>query len=192
MTPLSNPQIVGGVNRKEGEALDWVHERFSGLITQLIQKLTDDSPETADLVSDTFICLLKTKRKFRTPKNIKQFLIVIARNLSLNLQERQKRAEKHAYGISKLYPVYEDPQTEAAENAAEYISLIYQSIEQLPRTRRHIFLLYYKEGLTNPQIARKLGITEKTVANEKSKALMMLKMEFRPKRIRTFLFNLFL
>jgi RNA polymerase sigma factor (sigma-70 family) len=192
MTPLSNPQIVGGVNRKEGEAIDWVRERFTGLITQLIQKLTNDSPDTADLVSDTFIRLLKTKRKFRTPKNIKQFLFVTARNLSLGLKVKQQRAEKHAYGISKMYPVYEDPQTEAAENAAEYISLIYQAIEQLPRQRRNIFILYYKDGLSNPEIAIKLGITEKSVANEKAKALRMLKMEFRPKRFRTFLLNLFL
>ena len=192
MTPLSNPQIVGGINRKEGEAFDWVRERFTGLLTRLVLKLTNDSPYTADIVSDTFIRLLKTSRKFRTLKNIKQYLVVTARNLSLDLQEKQKEAEKHAYGISQMYPDYEDPQTEAAENAAEYISLVYQSIEQLPRQRRNIFILYYKDGLSNAQIARKLGITEKSVANEKAKALRMLKMEFRPKRFGSFLFNLFL
>ncbi|MFI5192595.1 MAG: sigma factor-like helix-turn-helix DNA-binding protein [Chitinophagales bacterium] len=48
------------------------------------------------------------------------------------------------------------------------LDLIALEIDRLPRQRRLVFVLSYLSGLTNTEIATRLGISEKSVSNQKT------------------------
>ena len=63
------------------------------------------------------------------------------------------------------------------------VEIIDNAIEQLPEKRRLIFRLSRQEGLSNDEIANKLGISKKTVENQITHAIKFLRTKIQDKSI---------
>ena len=67
--------------------------------------------------------------------------------------------------------------------AAELLDLICREIDRLPRQRRLVLVLSYLSGMTNTEIATRLGISEKSVSNQKTLALKTLKLKLNKMKV---------
>ncbi len=96
--------------------------------------------------------------------------------------KRERREELKEELTRRLQRLDEYNETAAiVENAFQ--SIIYLAIEKLPQQAKCIFLLFYLQNLKNQEIARIMGIKEKTVKNQKLTALKKLKLEIERKGI---------
>jgi len=116
-----------------------------------------------DLVQEAFARLLQARRSgsIACPR---AFLFVAARNLALN-RLRHQRIES-TVGLSELEPpVVIDENAAVPESVAraEDLQLLIQAIQSLPTRCRQIMTLRKIYGLTQKEVATRLGISEHTV-----------------------------
>jgi RNA polymerase sigma-70 factor (ECF subfamily) len=186
MNSLYLQRIVGGFNRREDKAIGWIYNEFYPEVYSTISKRTNRSADTPDLVQDVFLKLFHYPGRFDRLQKIRSFLYRAAQNISLDYLRHQQVVRAGASEIERLYPEIAEDSLEAADAMAYHLNLIYRAVEKLPEKCRETFQLYFERNLSNGEIAKQIGLSEKTVANRKSMALKTL-ISHMLKRTRSFL-----
>ena len=131
-----------------------------------------DTEAVQDQVQSVFISLWDNRENFENEKAVKTFLYTSVRNKCLNhlkhLSVRQKHEENLIYELESTQFFTQQVIEEDTFN------LLYQEIENLPKSARKIMLLALK-GLKNKEIAKALDISENTVKTQKKIAYAKLK-----------------
>ena len=135
-----------------------------------------------DVVQDCFVRLLETNRlesleihssdkPLLTSPQLKSFLYTSVRNACID-KLRRKNPILQDVSPSDLQGTISDEQ---AVDSSSREALLWTAIEQLPERCREIFLMSKRDGLTYREIAEELGLSEKTVEHQISKALKILR-----------------
>ena len=121
-----------------------------------------------DVVQDCFVRLMEFKDE---PQNVKAWLYTAVRNRCIDQLRRVSPIE------SDIQPEDLDGQIsdEEAQERSVYEARLWTAIDELPNRCREIFLLSKRDGLTYHEIAQRLGLSEKTVEHQVSKALKRLR-----------------
>jgi RNA polymerase sigma-70 factor (family 1) len=171
-------------NQGNESAFQKLFNYFYPSLCYFAERLTGENVESVDIVIDLFTTLWSKKGSFQSIDNLKAFLYISTRNRCLNyIQSRKKRK------ISEMEIKYlSEDYTNAALIDFEIINAgvmqhIYHQVEDLPPKCKEIFKMVFYEGLTTAEIAKKLGITTKTVLNQKLKAIQLLKVELLKKKL---------
>lgn len=124
-----------------------------------------------DLVQESILRTLRTHAV--TPiGNVRAFLFATARNLALN--HLRHRRHEHPEGLGEIDPRgVLDEQADIPESVArrQEIELLHEALQSLPERCRQVFTLRRIHGLSQKEIAARLGISEKTVENQSVLAL---------------------
>jgi RNA polymerase sigma factor (sigma-70 family) len=173
-------QIVAGLNKRDPEVVGQVWMTYYPLVSGIISRLTNRSPDTKDMVSDTLTGLIRHKGQFESVEKIRSFLITSARNACLNHLNHLRIVQSRSSEIEYHYQNIDSDDMFDAEAYASLRVSIYQGIEKLRPKCKEVFMLYYFKRLKNREIAERLGISEKAVEKRKTKAYHILKMEIKP------------
>jgi RNA polymerase sigma-70 factor (family 1) len=168
--------LVLRFNRRDSAAIARVYDEYYPLVYSIAKKLTSGSADTKDLASDSFVKLLQYKGEFESIIKIKFFLYIATKNTCLDYIKHRQIQHTRAFEIKNYWALTEENALEASEIAADLRRRIHGAVEKLPHQCKQIFLLYYLTGLNNSEIATELGISEKTVSNQKSISKKILKM----------------
>ena len=153
--------------------LDWAN-LFEEEAPRLMRFLRRFGPRISaeDISQDAFakLCAAKTGEI----ANPQAYLMTTARNLALNDLRRQKNAATDAHGdIETIAPAYAaDP--EAQLIAAEGAATAEAALNALEPHLRDALLLHIVEGLTQPEVAKRLGCSRRTVQRYIEAALSQL------------------
>lgn len=170
---------------REGDirAFQRVFEQFYPSLCYFAERLIDDREEAEDIVLELFTKLWQRKEHFETLANIKAFLYISTRNTCLNfLQYRQRKSvsqKELEYLSEREGPVAFDFEL----INAEVMQAIHRQVEELPRQCREIFKLIFFQGLSTAEIADRLGISTKTVLNQKLKAISLIRTELLKRKL---------
>jgi len=132
------------------------------------------SREDADeIVNDTFLVVWDKQDELNLDSSIKSFLYTVVRNKSLNLLKKRKIEiaeldENFEVASNQISPI-EVLQAKETEDA------IFELIDKLPPKCRQIFILSRKEHLSNREVAQIMEINEKTVENQISIAIKLIR-----------------
>ena len=187
MIPLSKQQIIGGFNRRDPTAREWICRKYYAYVRGIVEEITGHSPETMDLVGDVFRKLLDNPGRFKKLNMIRLFLFTTTRNICLNYLRDKKHDPMQIEELEPGHPLLTDNSMEEAENFAAIRNVIYCALQKLPAQTRQIAELGYLQGFPNAEIAARLGIAEKTVGNSKTIALKLLRAELPEIKRRFFL-----
>ena len=176
MMHLSKQRVIGGFNRRESEAIAWIYRSYFGRVFRLVKESTAGSPDAEDLAAEVFYKLIKFPGHFDKLKQIEYFLYRTAKNACLDYLKHQQVIKDHFPELEKYQLDIGDQESEAAEIREKFDSLIRVAAAKLSPHGRRIIILCYAHGLGNGEIARQLGLSEKTVANLKTLALKTLKL----------------
>jgi RNA polymerase sigma-70 factor (ECF subfamily) len=133
-------------------------------------------PEDAgDIIASVFSKLWLHMNRLEKVENIKAYIRTCVRNACMDhrLKESTRSREDEIYAVHYLYSEESELYREAR---AEKLHRINLQIEKLPLRCQEVFKLAYVEGLNNSEIASQLGITNRTVRNQKTHALKMLRL----------------
>lgn len=127
-----------------------------------------DVEQVEDVVQDSFVRLLEATNE---PQNSRAWLYTAVRNRCIDL------LRQHNPLLTDIQPKDLDgliSDDEAQERSFSEARL-WEAIDGLPSRCREIFLLSKRDGLTYREIAQRLGLSEKTVEHQVSKALKRLR-----------------
>ncbi|MDP9040391.1 MAG: sigma-70 family RNA polymerase sigma factor [Bacteroidota bacterium] len=182
-------KVVAGFNRKEDKAFTWIYESYFTRILNTVKKFTLDSSEAFDLTQDVFLVLWEYQGQFDSLRKIYQYLYRTATNDFQDHKKKKSTAKNNEAYVTEYYQNLEDQSRINAESSDQFNHLMYLANEKLPPVCKQVFLLYYTKNQRNKQIAKILGIKNKTVESHKTYAYKMLKLEVK-KSGNTYMFTL--
>lgn len=141
-----------------------------------------DLTDRDDLVQEAFLRVLRLPETTGI-ENPKAFLFATARNLALNLLRHQRHERPNCLGEIDASAVL-DERTDTPEWVArrQEMDLLTEALDALPERCRQVFILRRIHGLSQKQIAERLGISEKTVENQGVLALRKCVEFFRQRQ----------
>lgn len=154
----SHSEYVGGLFRSH----------YQWLCTRLRRHL-DSSAHAEDIAADTFVQLLTSPGvvPIRQPRAL---LTTIAQRLMYQLWRRRDLEQAYLDAL-QLDDVYEAPSPEDLAQMIEALQCIDQLLDGLPAKVKATFLLSQVNGLTYPEIAAELGISQRSVSDYMTKAV---------------------
>lgn len=145
------------VQPHEGALRNWLRVRFPTI------------SDRDDLVQESFLRVWRA-HGHGPIASAKAFLFATARNLALDTLQR-RRPEMHL-GESAASAVFDEhSNTAEAVSRAQEMEILHAALESLPGRCRQIFTLRRIYGMSQKEIAARLGISEKTVEAQNSIAM---------------------
>ena len=147
----------------------YFNDRFGRLYNYALM-LSSQRHISEDLVQNAFLKLWQNREKLSEDKSIDALMMIIIRNEFLDIKRSVfeiRRAEMEE--AEKLEGKSHD--LDSKEELAHYLRLI----GHLPKKRREVFTLSRIQGIPNAEIAKKLGISIRTVEKHINLAFRFLR-----------------
>ena len=145
-------------------------------LRRFVRRRTGSDNLADDVVHDTWLRASATK--VAMPDNARAYVFRMAGNLAVDHMKREgvrsDRETELDNGIPSGRPGVED---EAI--ARQEFAILIDAVRELPPRRRCIFILYRGHGLTMREIAERLGISQKTVQKQVSRAMVHCEARMR-------------
>ena len=149
------------------QPLESAYNNLFGLVYNYAKSYVIDSEQAKEIAQDTFVALWEKRKTLRPDSNLRAFVLQVARNKSLNYLKRQQvnRHYDQYLKYSELSINYHALKDKTAEWVLmqELEALIAKTLEELPEPYRKVFEMSRIENLTYTEIAKKLGVSVKTV-----------------------------
>ena len=165
------------IKLKEGsfQAFEKLYTMYSGKLYNFIMRLSSgDRYMAEEVVQSTFIRIWEVRAKVDSDASFISFLCTIAKNLLMNMYQRQTVAYVYNEYLLKS-GVDRDSQTEDDIDLRFLNDYIDSLAEELPAQRKKIFILSKRQNYTNKEIAGMMGISESTVATQLSLAVKFMR-----------------
>ena len=152
--------------------------RYGKVLARKIARLVKPY-DVEDVVQETYLRLFQAAKRqpIRSPR---AFMLKTVHNLALNklrwadalnhMVETDKQADGESRQESGLEDGTDDRTPEDAVASEQEFSVFCQAIRTLPRQCRRVMLLRRVYGLSQQEVAARLGISERTVENHIAKA----------------------
>ena len=156
-----------GMDKDSFEAL---FRKYFPPLMSFARKILVDEDDAREVVQQVFINLWEKREKIDLSKSLKSYLFTSVHNRSLNvIRDRKKFSAEEVPEMAGEWDV------SAQIESMELEEKIQKPCNHLPEKCRQIFELNRFDGLKYSEIALKLGISVKTVENQMSKALKILR-----------------
>jgi RNA polymerase sigma-70 factor (ECF subfamily) len=161
---------------------------YPGLCIYAQKMISIPEEEAKDLVQSVFLKFWNDHERLAIQSSVRLYLFASVRNKCYDLFRKKNRTVK----IEEI-TVEHDIADESFETyvLSELEALFNKSLDKLPVRCREIFELSRFHGLKNREIAVKLNLSEKTVENQMTKAIRILKEELKDYLPLLILFSLF-
>ncbi|MCU1754912.1 sigma-70 family RNA polymerase sigma factor [Pseudomonas helleri] len=127
----------------------------------------------ADLAQDTFARILNARESVATLREPRAFLSTTARRLIIDQVRRKHIENAYLQELALTAEALEGFQSpEHILSTLEALEHIAFMLEGLQDNVRQAFVLYYLDGLTQSEIARQLGLSDRTVRKYLIQALL--------------------
>ncbi len=144
-------------------------------------RITSDREESEDIVQQAFAYTCERLGDDEEIASIKSYLYRAVHNLAITRMRRLARTDQMNEDIEMAGEV-----TEEEIDTSERDAILWREIGKLPDRCREVFLMSKRDGYTNREIAEELGISEKTVENQMTKAYSRLRESLMPAGRRVF------
>lgn len=135
-----------------------------------------DEQEAEEIVQQVFLKFWEKRNTLTIETSVKAYLYKSVYNDCLNHLRNFKTRLKYQGEAQRMTGLYERPASARVE-MNEFQSILNEAINELPEKCRTIFQMSRFEELKYREIAEKLGLSVKTVENQMSKALKILRLE---------------
>ncbi len=171
--PIEKQWVIALKNGDE-HALKAIFNQYYKYLIVTANNYIGDDQKAKDIVQDIFFELWKKRTQINVQSSLKAYLRRAAINRSLNYIKSSRRFQ---FGDTVLDMELKDREERIDEvlEANDLQQVINHTIDQLPARCRLVFLLSRKENFSHKKIAAELNISMKTIENQITKALKLIR-----------------
>ena len=167
----TDQQILEHLAKSDVRAFDFLYEKYFSKLYGAVYKRLQNRELTEEVVQELFISLWERRAVLSISTTIEAYLFSSVKYLVIAQYKKNNLFEK--YSIS-LNPEANDNFTEQAIAFDELNAAYQKALKLLPERCREVFLLK-RTGMSQRDISEKMDISEKTVENQMTKALKILR-----------------
>jgi len=168
---LKTNNIISGCQNKRPEAQKALVQRYSGLLFTICRRYCYREMDARDVLQDAFIIIFKNFHQYDVAKGM---LDAWLKRVTINVALQHNRSKKiFPLPINEEVNQVESDEPMAIDKmtADEIIALV----AKLPTQYRTVFNLKVIDGFSHKEIAAQLGISTKTIENQITKALKLIR-----------------
>ncbi|HRP02796.1 MAG TPA: RNA polymerase sigma factor [Candidatus Kapabacteria bacterium] len=165
--------MQSSTKRIQEEAFLELYNRYNRHVYLYISKIINNSEVVNDLFQDVFLKFINMIQKGVSLENVRNMLIVIARNTCLN--HKKKKTESYVDGIEEML-IAED----SYKDENDLVRVLQKGLELLDEDKRELILLKYYDGLSYEELTEITGIPYNTLKNMVYRAKYKLKSILAP------------
>ena len=171
----SNTELVRLLKRGDMKAFDIIYEKYSRRLYGFVFRYVKQDADTEEIVQDVFIKIWKSRTKIDVYSSFESFLFTIAHNATVNLLKKRATEQKYIEHVKTLQIINESYELTDEIHYKELEQKFLGLLDELSPRQKEIFQLSREEGLSNKEIADKLGISIQTVKNHLVTTLSFLR-----------------
>ncbi len=160
------------------DAFDYLFNFYYPGLVVYADKILSDNHLAQEIVQGVFIKLWKDRRYIEINTSVKSYIFKSVRNKCLDILKHRKIKNDYARRVMSEQEPSDEVTWDTYVESELYLILI-REIEKLPPECQKIFRYSRIRNLTNREIAEKLDISVKTVENQISKALKILRIALK-------------
>jgi RNA polymerase sigma-70 factor (ECF subfamily) len=172
MGETSSEALIGRIAAGRQDALGEFYDRYASLVNGLALRILRDPSDAEDVVQEVFVQAWRQADRFDPARGTPEaWLCTLARTRALDkLRRRVSRREA---------PAEAAPGTTATPRNVEVLA-VRKALEELSANQRKALELAYYEGLTQSEIAERLGEPLGTIKTRIRTAMMRLREALGP------------
>ena len=162
---------------KKQELLNYVNDELLDKLFGFCYSRTNDSYQAEELCSDIVYALVKAAHTDGEIESAYPFIWRVARNVYADFSEKKRKRTDTFYSgdpEALLQNVAEDDGYGANE---ELLTAVYRRIAFLTKAYREVMIMFYLDGLSSAEIAKKQGTSEGAIRQRLFSARQKIKSE---------------
>ena len=184
-TQQNDDQLVNLIQYDDEAAFRELFDRYYTLLTNIANRYVEDAHIAEDIAQDVFIKLWNRRKNLAIHFSFKQYICRAVVNTSINHLRQQKKldiilSEDTDEEYFTRPNLTDDDQRAEQENLE---NKLLEAIQRLPERCRLVFTMHKIDGLSHKEVAEELGISTKTIENQITKAMKVLKEVFNTNSI---------
>ncbi|WP_126248080.1 RNA polymerase sigma factor [Chitinophaga rhizosphaerae] len=174
---MTTAEILSALHVRDERALVGLRAHLGRPLKIYAIKVIGDIWEAEELVNDIFLSLWAKAENFKHFEEVRNYLF-----RAIRLGSLRKRKNLNKRDLEAATSAYENLQLDIAEAEirAKMFDKLYAAIEYLPKGQKLIVELTLVHDMRPAQIAKALGISPRTVRNQKNDALKALRKRMFP------------
>ncbi|MCB0524561.1 MAG: RNA polymerase sigma-70 factor [Saprospiraceae bacterium] len=166
---------LSGLRNGDENALRSIFDKYYSHLIGVIYRMIPDVDTCQDLAQEVFVELWNKRETINIQSSLQAYLRRAAINRALNHIKTQKRTileDAEKFGDKEDITEQELGIQVKKENQEK---ALHNAIDALPERCRIVFTLSRFENMSHKEIAEKLGISVKTIENQITKAMKLLR-----------------
>lgn len=170
--------LITALQNVSEEAFTYIYNMYVEMVYTIAYKYLKDYDMAKDATQQIFLKLWESKQFISIKISIKNYLFSMIKNHILNEIRNLDSALEKNYQIAQEANEFEENITERIEEN-EICQQLYSCISSLPEQKRLVCLYKIRDGLSNQEIANRIGITIPTVKCHYSQAIKTLREKMK-------------
>lgn len=175
--PDFDQQLYDDLRRGKEYAFAAVFDRYNRLLYTIAYRFLKSEEEAEDAVQHLFMKLWEQRETFSFESGIRSLLFTILKNYILNELRHRSLVFEKLYEISQQTDQQGEDDFLTQFEHSELTNSLRNAIDKLPPQKQKICLLKIEYGLSNQEIADKMGISVPTVKSHYTQAIKALRNE---------------
>jgi RNA polymerase sigma-70 factor (ECF subfamily) len=169
---LTEQDIALGCARKDRDAQGELYARYADGLYALCLRYIEDREEARDLMHDAMIKVMDnfSSFKYSGEGSIKAWMSRIAVNMAIDRLKNNSRFRQIPIELVSGSEIEDAFEPDAGQVEQIPDGVLDEMIAELPPVRRTVFNMYFVDGFSHKEIAKKLGITERGSTSMMAKA----------------------
>jgi RNA polymerase sigma-70 factor (ECF subfamily) len=173
--PYSDAELIQQLRQGSEDAFTEIYNRYWEILFSIAYKFSKDKELACEIVQDVFMGLWN-RRSEKIINHLSAYLATAARFEVFKQIAREKRREQILQNGPAPILALEGDET---INAVFLKEFIHGEIEKLPEKCRLVFRFSREQGMTIPEIAQQLHVSNKAVEGHLTKALKILRRSLK-------------